>query len=143
MIPLFLRNYMKRTKCSYIQFLYFIMTNDRPIFCLGSPEWKQHVECGAHGHHQCGNVRYRHQTCKIFCFMQFHHAWIWWVQKFVVVKLKKNTLSYVLWNILNFLGNKNKIHPISLTSIFIALCFWINRNAYQCIVLQFVFEKIK
>lgn len=40
---------------------------------------------------------------------------------FVVVKLKKNTLSYVLWNILNFLGNKNKIHPIS--HIFIALCF--------------------
>lgn len=46
-----------------------------------------------------------------------------WFKIFVVVKLKKNTLSYVLWNILNFLGNKNKIHLISLTSIFIALCF--------------------
>lgn len=40
---------------------------------------------------------------------------------FVVVKLKKNIFSYVLWNILNFLGNKNKIYLISF--IFIVFCF--------------------
>lgn len=40
---------------------------------------------------------------------------------FVVVKLNKNIFSYVLWNILNILGNKNKIYLISF--IFIVFCF--------------------